>query len=211
MKDSRRTLLRTLSSLKWAAWYTISIKFSLQPNSWTRYRTKSPWGTVIKRAVEYSLKYITFFHLCYPTSGLQGTAPWRFFRLLWLDLDLSEGLSKVSLFIFFTIPAMKPSRVIFQPSFFNDSSLLKSHDITEVEPGHIVHWILAFNTCLSFGWAKLYKAVASKISAYVHRMDIVKKKKKAIGMSQTRRQRRMDCLSSVNESRDGAMWTFWTT
>lgn len=129
MKDSLQTLLRTLRSLKWAAWYTITIGIEslLQPNPWTHHRTKSLRGTFINRAVEYSLNYITvfFFCPCYPTSGLQGTAPWRFFVPLRLDLDLSEGLSEVGLFIFFTIPAMKLSRVIFQPSFFNDSSLLK--------------------------------------------------------------------------------------
>lgn len=68
---------------------------------------------------------------------------------------------------------MKPSRVIFQPSFFNDSSLLKNCDFTEVEPGHIVHWIPAFNTFLSFGWLKLYKAVASKFSVHIQRTDIM--------------------------------------
>lgn len=92
-----------------------------------------------------------------------------YFVPLWLDLVLSEGLSKVSPFIFFTVAAMKPFRVIAQPSFFNDSSLRKNYDFTEVEPGCIVHWILAFNTFLSFVWVKLYKAVSAKISAYTHR------------------------------------------
>lgn len=80
-----------------------------------------------------------------------------YFVPLWLDLDSSEGLSKVSPFIFFTITAMRPSRVTSQPSFFNDSSLLKSRDFTEVEPGHTVHRILAFNTFLSLGWVKLLR------------------------------------------------------
>lgn len=49
---------------------------SSMPNSRTHHRTKSLEGTVIKGAVEYSLKYITFFFcLHHPTSGLQGTAP----------------------------------------------------------------------------------------------------------------------------------------
>lgn len=58
------------------------------------------------------------------------------------DLDLSEGFSEVGPFVLFTIPTMKLSRVILQTSFFNDNSLLKSHDFTEVEKGCIVHWIL---------------------------------------------------------------------
>lgn len=129
VKNSQRTLLRTLS-LKWAAWYTIGIKSSLRPNSRTHHRTKPLWWTVINRAVQYSLKYITFFFffflslLCNIRSA-GGRLLEAFFGPLWFDWDSSEGLSKVSLFIFFTIPAMKPSRVLFQPSFFNDSLLLK--------------------------------------------------------------------------------------
>ena len=88
---------------------------------------------------------------------------------------------------------MKPARVTLQPSFFNDSSLLKSRDFTEVEPGHIVHWILAFNTFLSFGWVELYKAAADKISANIHRKDDVGGKKKVL----------TDHLSSVNDGRGG--------
>lgn len=73
-----------------------------------------------------------FCCFCCPSTGLQGTPPSDFpgFYSMWLDLDLSESLSKVSPFIFFTIPAVKPSRVVFQPSSVNNSPLLKSRDLS---------------------------------------------------------------------------------
>lgn len=97
---------------------------------------------------------------------------------------------------------MKPARVTLQPSFFNDSSLLKSRDFTEVEPGHIVHWILAFNTFLSFGWVELYKAAADKISTNIHRKDDVETKK-LYWIVPDKMMEMTDRLSSANGGRGG--------
>lgn len=67
-----------------------------------------------------------FFLLHCPICGGQLFEDFFFFLPLWLDLNLSDGLSKVTPFIFFTITAMRPPRFISQPNFFNDSSLLKT-------------------------------------------------------------------------------------
>lgn len=142
--------LRSLRSLKWAACQIH--RDIIGQNPWKEQLSKGQWN-IHWSTLPFFFVFIIQHQVC------RGRLLEDFFAPLWLDLDLSGGLSEVSPLIFFTIPAMKLSRVLLQPSLFNDSSLLKSRDFTEVAPGHSVHWILAFNTFLSFDWVKHYKAV----------------------------------------------------